>query len=342
MGEAWEGTISDCKAEVGVSGDLWVGGLLGGTGTGGAILDCHASCVVTGGTECGGLIGNIGAEGGSATGCSSAGSVTVTERSAGGLVGMNGGTIERCFSTANATGLSANEIGGLVGRNMRNILNSYAIGSVSGSYPTGGLAGLNWKTPSTTGNITNCYSTGASNGGGLIGYNINGVITGSFWDVNTSGKTSSDGGTGLNTAQMMQQASFTGWDFTTIWAICEGTNYPRLRWQIPLLGDFVCPDGVDMDDLAVLCEQWLLEELSSDAWPEGGDGIVNFFDWAIFAAGWQITVDFDDLADFADQWLKTGANYYIADIAPAPDGDGIVNMLDFAALANNWLAGVYN
>jgi hypothetical protein len=43
---------------------------------------------------------------------------------------------------------------------------------------------------------------------------------------------------------------------------------------------------------------------------------------------------------FAYQWLKTGANYYIADIAPARQGDGIVNMPDFAALAENWLAGI--
>jgi hypothetical protein len=98
----------------------------------------------------------------------------------------------------------------------------------------------------------------------------------------------------------------------------------------------------EINDLRVLCEQWLFEELSMDVAPDGGDGTVNFLDWAIFAADWQITVDFETLADFADQWLKTGANYYIADIAPAPDGDGIVNMLDFAALANNWLVGVGN
>ena len=67
---------------------------------------------------------------------------------------------------------------------------------------------------------------------------------------------------------------------------------------------------------------------------------MNLFDWAVFANQWQITVDYESLADFADQWLKTGANYYIADIAPAPSGDGIVNLLDFAALAENWLAGL--
>ena len=51
----------------------------------------------------------------------------------------------------------------------------------------------------------------------------------------------------------------------------------------------------------------------------------------------QTTVDYDDLADFAEQWLKTGASYLIADIAPAPAGDEIVNWLDFAVLAEEWL-----
>ena len=108
----------------------------------------------------------------------------------------------------------------------------------------------------------------------------------------------------------------------------------------PTPGDFE-PDGdVDIEDLAVLREEWLCEELSADVWPDGGDGIVNFLDWAILAAGWQITVDFETLEDFTDQWLKTGANYYIADIAPAPDGDGIVNIFDFAVFAQNWRVGV--
>jgi hypothetical protein len=240
VGMAWDGTISNCSADVSVSGDLWVGGLLGSTGTGGVISDCHASCVVTGGTECGGLIGSIGADGGSATRCSSAGNVTVTERSAGGLVGENDGTIELCFSTANATGTGADEIGGLVGRNMRNISNSYAMGSVSGLYPTGGLAGLNWKTPSTTGSIIYCYSTGASNGAGLIGDNVDGVITGSFWDIETSGTDFSDGGTGKTTLEMQTLSTFidAGWDFINetangtedIWYLTPG-HYPRFAWE---------------------------------------------------------------------------------------------------------------
>jgi hypothetical protein len=30
---------------------------------------------------------------------------------------------------------------------------------------------------------------------------------------------------------MKRQASFIEWDFETVWMICEGKDYPRLRWE---------------------------------------------------------------------------------------------------------------
>jgi hypothetical protein len=299
VGMAWYGTISDCYAEVNVSGNLWVGGLQGAGNAGAFTMsDCHATCVVTGGQECGGLIGKAV---GSVTRCSSAGSVTVTDRTAGGLVGSNSGIIEYCFSTANATGVSANEIGGLVGRNLGDILNSYAMGSVSGYYPTGGLVGLSWKTPSSTGNITNNYSTGASNGAGLIGQNIDGVITGSFWDVQTSGKTSSDGGTGKTTEQMQDPNTFinAGWDFVDesvngdldIWRLCNfSEEYPHLNWEYPL-GDFGCPDGVNMFDFAILGDAWFSDPDMVNWDPvcdisEPADEVIDGQDLAVFVGNW--------------------------------------------------------
>ncbi len=69
------------------------------------------------------------------------------------------------------------------------------------------------------------------------------------------------------------------------------------------------------------------------------DGVVDLLDWGILADGWQVTYFMDDLRVFAEQWLKTGAAYCIADIAPYPDGDGKVNLLDFALFAQDWLEG---
>jgi hypothetical protein len=122
-----------------------------------------------------------------------------------------------------------------------------------------------------------------------------------------------------------------------IWDICEAMNYPRLAWHF-ILGDFVCGDGVDFNDLDVFVQQWLMEKLSADVAVGGGDGIVDFVDWAVLADGWQKTTGLNDVADFAAQWLQFGA--YCADIAPWPAGDGVVDMLDFAVLAGNWLEGL--
>jgi hypothetical protein len=179
-----------------------------------------------------------------------------------------------------------------------------------------------------------------------VGYDSSGSYTSSFWDrtVNPSlagiGNISDPLGViGKSTVNMQKKTTFTnaGWDFVYIWDICEGTNYPKLAWQF-MLGDFVCGDGVDFNDLDVFMEQWLMEKLSADVAVGGGDGIVDFVDWAVLAAGWQNTIDLNDVADFAGQWLQFGA--YCADIAPTPAGDGVVDMLDFAVLAGNWLEGL--
>ena len=78
----------------------------------------------------------------------------------------------------------------------------------------------------------------------------------------------------------------------------------------------------------------------SDSGPMRKCGPRLFLDWAIFADEWGVTVDIEGLVDFAEQWLKSGSNYVITDIAPGSDGDGITNGVDFAVLADNWLAGL--
>ena len=348
VGMCWDGIISGCSAGINVTGIDEVGGILGETGITVTMTNCRASCNVAGQQECGGMIGKIGADTGSLIKSSSSGSVTATVELAGGLVGSNSGTVNQCYSTtavAAVSGFVVGEIGGLAGRNLGNISSSYSMGSVSGFYPTGGLIGFNWKTPSTTGSVTNCYSTGTSDGCGLIGQNTDGVITSSFWDINASGTIYSAGGTGKTITQMKTKSTFTdaGWDFVgetangyeNIWRLCsEGLEYPKLAWQY-LPGDIVCPDGVGFEDVAELSDQWLFEEIPADLAPPGGDGIVNFADFVVFADQWKITADTNDLFVFAEQWLKTGQSVCSADISH----DNHVDFADFALMAGNWLKG---
>ena len=88
------------------------------------------------------------------------------------------------------------------------------------------------------------YSTGAVSGGdnvgGFVGENLGSIASG-FWDVETSGLVSSEGGIGKTTAEMQTAGTFldAGWDFVgeiangsdDIWKISEGLDYPRFWWE---------------------------------------------------------------------------------------------------------------
>jgi len=67
--------------------------------------------------------------------------------------------------------------------------------------------------------------------GGFCGYTSDDEkITDCFWDTETSGKSSSDGGTGKTTSEMKTKSTFTAWDFDTtpVWTIEPGNSYPYL------------------------------------------------------------------------------------------------------------------
>jgi len=130
------------------------------------------------------------------------------------------------------------------------------------------------------------------------------------------------------------------WTSYTAPAVYTATAVPNLKLisrisAEPITGDFEPDCEVDLEDLTIFMHQWLRRELSADVAPQGGDNIVNFLDWAVFANSYKGVEDMDDLADFIQQWL--GLNAYCADIAPAAGGDGVVDMRDFAVLAENWL-----
>ncbi len=240
----------------------------------------------------------------------------------GGLVGNNSGTLTVCYATGTVSG--DNDVGILVGLNYRGSLTTcYATGSVYGNWDVGGLVGDNSYGSITAcyangsvsgansgvgglvgesrGILTACYATGSVEGnssvGGLLGQNY-GSLTVCFWDIEASGWTTSAGGTGKTTAEMKTRSTFTnaGWDFVgekangteDIWSICEGTDYPRLTWQIPA-ADWLCPDGVGMEDFSYLAQFWMI--------PEGGNNPADLDK--------DNAVGISDLIIFCEQWLRT-------------------------------------
>jgi len=149
----------------------------------------------------------------------------------GGLAGKNaGGTVERCFAEAQVRGGNSDDIGGLVGENAGGTVRQcYAWGSAAGHSGVGGLVGLNWD----GGSVTQCYAACAVTGtlggvGGLAGGSDSGIFPASYWDTDVSGPTSFTGGVGKTTAELRQQATYAGWDFTNVWGISEGAGYPYL------------------------------------------------------------------------------------------------------------------
>ena len=202
------GTITNCYATGSVSGSVYVGGLVGSNR--GIVTNCYATAIVSGDDNVGGLVGNNGMYGG-------------------------GGTITNCYSTGSVSGKYY--VGGLVGLNWSaTITNCYSKSDVSGYSSVGGLVGYN-----RFGTITHCYSTGSASGGirvgGLVGWN-KGSVWASFWDIETSGQTSSDGGTGLPTDEMQMASTFIVWGCEPVWTIDEGNDYPRLVWE-NMSGEFI-------------------------------------------------------------------------------------------------------
>jgi len=104
-----------------------------------------------------------------------------------------------------------------------------------------------------------------------------------------------------------------GWDFEKVWAICEGTNTPRLRLQIPV-SDWACPDGVDIQDFGYLAERWLMSECSlSNNFCGGAD------------VDYSTLVDMADFAALADYWLD---EYDTSTPLPLPEAWWEMNEID--------------
>jgi len=265
-----------------------VGTLIGRFG-GGAVFDCHVvDAEVTGNTNVGSLVGSVG---GIVSQCSSRGRVAGIWY-VGGLVGSVGeGTVKRSYSKATVSGNES--VGGLAGAtlNQATIVDScYANGTVNGTLYARGLVGQ-----TVAGRVFKCYSTGAVTGsqyaGGLTGNTrVFGEVIASFWDAQTSGQTTSAGGTAKTTAEMWSADTYNGWDFDLTWIICDGGNYPVFLWQIPK-ADLRCPDGVNATDFAWFAMQWGHSDCgavnSYCEWADfDGSGAVGFSDLAILAQDW--------------------------------------------------------
>ena len=218
------GNVSDSYSTSSVTGNSSVGGLVGWNHYG-TVSNSHSTGTVTGESGVGGL---VGVNSWSFVSDSYSTSSVIGYDSVGGLVGFNVGSVDNSYSTGSVTGYAI--VGGLVGSGTGSVSNSYSTGSVTGSEYVGGLVGYNLNIT-----VSNSYSTGSVTGdsyvGGLVGLN-DGTVSNSFWDTETSGQATSEGGAGKSTAQMKFVDTFSEADWDIIGVVDPGTRNPSYIWNI--------------------------------------------------------------------------------------------------------------
>ena len=235
-GTARNTKITDCSVSGSVgsssSNPSNVGGLIG-SGYSADIQGCQTNAIVTGNSSVGGLVGDA-SQATSITNSHAAGSVSGTGNYIGGIVGYNFNSMAfKSYATSNVSGNQY--VGGFCGTNDNSpVTESYATGSVSGYNWVGGLVGLNMDS-----SLVDTYAVGAVSGssssdyvGGLVGWNNKPYVVNSFYDAETTGYSdiynTNYKGTSKTTVEMMQEATFTDWDFVNVWGIEENVTYPYL------------------------------------------------------------------------------------------------------------------
>jgi len=249
------GNVTNCYATGNVTGGEYVGGLLGGCGTGFTVSNSYATGNVAGVSNAGGLIGNCTC---AATRVYASGNVSASAAGFnvfGGLVGWNNhGNISQAYATGSVNG--AGIVGGLVGRNQYGFISdSYASGAVTGTTQAGGFIGSHNAVIVAdlslyANSLVRSYSRGQVNGPttGVVAHFIGGLTSGNrgagagfyqgnspaatadcFWNTQTSTRSYSGHGSGKTTAEMLLASTFlnAGWS-PAIWNLTNGA-YPTLR-----------------------------------------------------------------------------------------------------------------
>lgn len=178
------GTVYDSSANKVVESDRMVGGLAGSSGSN--FINCSAAGDVKGREYVGGLVGNI-TSASTVKNSSATGNIypAVGGNSTGGLIGRSVGSIENSFATGNVIGEGSNA-GGLVGYFVsagadKSVLNCFSTGDVqiTGDNAGGLIGGFEAR---MNGKIKESYATGSVkvgdiNAGGLIGTIVSGAGT---------------------------------------------------------------------------------------------------------------------------------------------------------------------
>lgn len=257
------GTIRNVKIEGGTvtaGNGNDVGGIVGSHQIG-TISNCKVSLsTISGRNEVGGAVGifNSGIIEKVMVNCSNIYALEFVGGFAGTAVATSTSYMHEC--TANTTISARNSIGGLIGKvemmsdNKLDIMNSYALGSITGGQQNiGGMIGYIYTTAGTTFNLTKCYTAVSilnklATSGGCIGLaNISTStiydITYDYWEKNLAVGEVLNGVGAITTGtarvnfedktydEMRYHSTFVNWDLAKIWGIDERISTPYLRFE---------------------------------------------------------------------------------------------------------------
>ncbi|WP_420637790.1 GLUG motif-containing protein [Candidatus Poriferisocius sp.] len=205
-------------------------------------------------------------------------SATAASGEAGGLAGLNLGhaSISDAYSVGSVTtgNASSNRAGGLVGRSTGLNSSPVATAFVEDSYShavviPAATAGLRRPVDNATCVSVSPTATISANVGGLIGQvNSKASTTTSYWNTETSGHSTSAGGTGVvgkTTSELRTPTSntgiYSGWSSSN-WDFGTGTDYPLLK--VDFNGDNTATSA-EFGDQRLNCSPTLLRSITDTA-----------------------------------------------------------------------------
>ncbi|WP_188128075.1 GLUG motif-containing protein [Halorubrum xinjiangense] len=185
-------------------------------------------------SQVGGLVGSTG-QYSMITRSNATGTVSGEEK-VGGLVGLNKGAVNTSYAIGGVTGVE--DVGGLIGRLEGTVEDTYAAptAAIRGDEPVGGLVGY----IADTGQVNRSFATGlvraTGSGSGGITSDSPGAVNDSYWNVETTNQSASDGGISLTTVQMTGDDAFDDGNMDalsdSVWATTSNTDsvrfYPTL------------------------------------------------------------------------------------------------------------------
>lgn len=267
-GSAEQAILQNCTFHgtmLGTTPGQLMGGIVGFLDTS-LVSGCNANGVLGGFSIIGGIAGH--AENSQISFCSNGAQIDSPQTSwAGGVAG----TALYCTisHSANLNSIRARSVvGGLLGdvysSTIQDCYSQAAIGILATSTSVGGLVGR-WANTQ----IDRSYANGSINGQGLLGGIIGmpfGIPThrATYWNQDIGGGDLALNPAGRSTSELMQRATFEGWDFDLVWAIHPSRNggFPYLR-GLAYPGMGADPDAAHLGGTSLL--SWIAR--NQDLWP---------------------------------------------------------------------------